>query len=88
MAPPASAATAWSSCRTPTSTSTSTRCPEFLAREQPQLIVLGGALMLFPHRLAEIAAHGIPILYDASHMAGLIAGGRFQDPLDRGRRGR
>ena len=58
--------------------------PEFLDREQPALIVLGGALMLFPHRLAEIAAHGVPILYDASHMAGLIAGGRFQDPLSEG----
>ncbi len=58
--------------------------PEFLDRERPALIVLGGALMLFPHRLAEIAAHGIPILYDASHMAGLIAGGRFQDPLAEG----
>jgi glycine hydroxymethyltransferase len=40
--------------------------------------------MLFPHRVAEIAAHGIPILYDASHVAGLIAGGRFQDPLGEG----
>ena len=58
--------------------------PGFLDREQPGLIVLGGALMLFPHRLAQIAAHGIPILYDASHMAGLIAGGRFQDPLAEG----
>ena len=58
--------------------------PEFLDRERPALIVLGGALMLFPHRLAEIAAYGVPILYDASHMAGLIAGGRFQDPLSEG----
>jgi glycine hydroxymethyltransferase len=58
--------------------------PGFLDRERPQLIVLGGALMLFPHRLAEIAAHGVPILYDASHTAGLIAGGRFQDPLGEG----
>ncbi len=58
--------------------------PGFLEREQPRLIVLGGALMLFPHRLAEIAAHGIPVLYDASHMAGLIAGGRFQAPLAEG----
>jgi glycine hydroxymethyltransferase len=58
--------------------------PAFLEREKPQLIVLGGALMLFPHRLREVAACGIPILYDASHMAGLIAGGRFQDPLAEG----
>ena len=44
--------------------------------------------MLFPHRLTAIAevvrAHGIPLLYDASHVAGLVAEGRFQDPLREG----
>jgi glycine hydroxymethyltransferase len=59
--------------------------PAFLARERPALIALGGSLMLFPHRLGEIVpiarAAGARVLYDASHMAGLIAGGRFQDPL-------
>jgi glycine hydroxymethyltransferase len=58
--------------------------PSFLARERPALIVLGGSLMLFPHRLEAIAAYGVPILYDASHTAGLIAGGGFQDPLAEG----
>ena len=59
--------------------------PAFLERERPALIALGGSLMLFPHRLEEIVplahAAGARVLYDASHMAGLIAGGRFQDPL-------
>jgi glycine hydroxymethyltransferase len=61
---------------------------EFLGWEVPRLVVVGASLMLFPHRLAEIAeavrAHGIPLLYDASHVAGLIAEGRFQDPLREG----
>jgi glycine hydroxymethyltransferase len=59
--------------------------PEFLARERPALVVVGASLMLFPHRLAEIAAVvDVPLLYDASHVAGLIAEGRFQAPLAEG----
>lgn len=62
--------------------------PDWLDRHLPALIVLGGSLVLFPHRLSEIsavaAAAGVPVLYDASHTAGLIAGGRFQDPLAEG----
>ena len=60
----------------------------FLAREQPKLVVVGASLMLFAHRLPAIAeivhAHGLPLLYDASHVAGLIAERRFQDPLAEG----
>src|SRR4051794_39910889 len=41
--------------------------------------------MLFPHRLRAIAAAvDVPLLYDASHVAGLIAERRFQDPLAEG----
>jgi len=59
--------------------------PEFLARERPALVVVGASLMLFAHRLAEIAAVvDVPLLYDASHVAGLIAEGRFQAPLAEG----
>ena len=62
--------------------------PGFLERERPALVVLGGTLMLFPHRLDRIlevvSAFGARVLYDASHVAGLIAGGRFQAPLDDG----
>ena len=61
---------------------------EFLGWEVPRLVVVGASLMLFPHRLTAIAevvrAHGIPLLYDASHVAGLVAEGRFQDPLREG----
>jgi glycine hydroxymethyltransferase len=59
--------------------------PSFLARERPALVVVGASLMLFPHRLAEIASVvDVPLLYDASHVAGLIAEGRFQAPLAEG----
>lgn len=62
--------------------------PGFLARERPGVIVLGGSLFLFPLRLRELSAlareAGASVLYDASHVAGLIAGGRFQDPLEEG----
>lgn len=59
--------------------------PQFLDAEQPKLVVVGASLMLRPHRLTRIAdavhAAGVPLLYDASHVAGLIAEGRFQAPL-------
>ncbi len=59
--------------------------PDFLDRERPALVIVGGTLMLFPHRLDRIVDvvqnSGARILYDASHVAGLIAGGRYQDPL-------
>jgi glycine hydroxymethyltransferase len=60
----------------------------FLGIEAPKLVVVGASLMLFAHRLPAIAeivrAHGIPLLYDASHVAGLVAEQRFQDPLREG----
>jgi glycine hydroxymethyltransferase len=62
--------------------------PGFLERERPELVVLGGTVMLFPHRLGRIVeaarAANARVLYDASHVAGLIAGGHFQDPLAEG----
>jgi glycine hydroxymethyltransferase len=61
------------------------RLDAVLERERPVLVVVGASLMLHPHRLREIAdpvhAHGALLLYDASHVAGLIAEGRFQAPL-------
>ncbi len=56
-----------------------------LGREQPKLVVIGASLMLRPHRVAEIAAvahdFGALLVYDGSHVAGLLAEGRFQQPL-------
>ena len=49
------------------------------------LVVVGASLLLFPHRLREIAALvDVPLVYDASHVAGLVAEGRFQAPLAEG----
>jgi glycine hydroxymethyltransferase len=64
------------------------RLGPLLERERPVLVVVGASLMLFPHRLEAIAerAHacGARLLYDASHVAGLVAEGRFQAPLREG----
>ncbi len=64
------------------------RLPSFLDRERPVLVVVGASLMLRPHRVAAIAErvhdHGACLLYDASHVAGLVAEGRFQAPLAEG----
>ncbi|MEM0129378.1 MAG: serine hydroxymethyltransferase [Thermoplasmata archaeon] len=56
--------------------------------ERPQAVVLGQSFFLFPYPLRPIveAAReaGALVLYDASHVLGLIAGGEFQDPLAEG----
>ncbi|HEX6470547.1 MAG TPA: DegT/DnrJ/EryC1/StrS family aminotransferase [Streptosporangiaceae bacterium] len=62
--------------------------PGFLSRERPRLVVIGASLLLFPHRVAAIRqlteATGALLVYDASHVAGLVAAGRFQRPLAEG----
>jgi glycine hydroxymethyltransferase len=64
--------------------------PGFLAGERPRVVVIGASLLLFPHRIEAIRAAadeaGAVLLYDASHMAGLVAAGRFQRPLAEGAR--
>ena len=56
--------------------------------EKPQLIVLGRSLFLFPEDIAGIREAcdevGTTVLYDGSHVLGLISGGQFQDPLGEG----
>ena len=59
-----------------------------IRQERPNAVVLGQSFFLFPYPLREVAeaAHSIGalVLYDASHVLGLIAGGEFQDPLREG----
>ncbi|HXG74480.1 MAG TPA: serine hydroxymethyltransferase [Candidatus Nitrosotenuis sp.] len=54
----------------------------------PKMAMFGGSLFLFPHPVKELSdflkSHNIHINYDAAHVAGLIAGGQFQDPLREG----
>lgn len=66
--------------------------PDAMKREilekKPKIILFGGSLFLFPHpvREAREAADevGAKIMYDGAHVMGLIAGGKFQDPLREG----
>jgi len=54
----------------------------------PKVLVFGKSLFLFPEPLAELSdlckEKGIVVIYDAAHVLGLIAGGKFQDPLKDG----
>ena len=54
----------------------------------PKIAMFGGSVFLFPHPVKELAdflkAYNMHINYDAAHVAGLIAGGQFQDPLREG----
>lgn len=59
-----------------------------ILEKKPKIVLFGGSLFLFPHPVAEAreAADevGASIMYDGAHVLGLIAGGRFQDPLKEG----
>lgn len=53
-----------------------------------KIVMFGGSLFLFPHPVKDLVetvmeTGAIPC-YDAAHVAGLIAGGEFQDPLGEG----
>jgi len=53
-----------------------------------KLAMFGCSLFLFPHPVKELAQtvrdKGGVVCYDAAHVAGLVAGGQFQDPLREG----
>jgi len=55
---------------------------------KPSIGMFGGSLFLFPHPVKDLAdfmhENGIYVNYDGAHVAGLIAGGEFQDPLKEG----
>ena len=58
------------------------------AGKKVKIVMFGGSLFLFPHPVRDLAEAVMEIgatpCYDAAHVAGLIAGGRFQDPLGEG----
>ncbi|HEX7002689.1 MAG TPA: hypothetical protein VF168_00690 [Trueperaceae bacterium] len=62
-------------------------CAEAFAAAPPDVIYLDASMVLFPHPLRELRQLAGPdavIVYDASQVLGLIAGGEFQDPLREG----
>ncbi len=59
-----------------------------ITAEKPRLLILGTSFMLFPQPVKELAeaakAVEAHVAYDGAHVLGLIAGGKFQDPLREG----
>jgi len=60
-----------------------------LIRElKPRLVILGGSVYLFPHPVRELAEAihevGGYLMHDSAHVLGLIAGGKFPNPLNHG----
>ncbi len=64
------------------------KAKKLILEKKPKLMLFGGSLFLFPHpvkELKEIADEiDAYIVYDAAHVAGLIAGKQFQDPFSEG----
>ncbi|MDW8083649.1 MAG: hypothetical protein RMI49_00400 [Candidatus Caldarchaeum sp.] len=61
---------------------------EMINAEKPEVVVLGASLILYPIPVREISeavhSYGGYVVYDGSHVLGLIAGGLFQQPLKEG----
>lgn len=64
------------------------RIEEKILELKPKFIVMGGSVITFPQPISEIRAicdkTDTKIIYDAAHVFGLIAGGKFQGPLQEG----
>jgi glycine hydroxymethyltransferase len=61
---------------------------EKIMKTHPRLIIFGASYILFPEPVKELneaaADVGADVVYDGSHVLGLIAGKCFQDPLREG----
>lgn len=61
---------------------------KFLQKEKPKVAQFGLSVFLFPTPIKELQdalqEAGCTVWYDAAHVLGLIAGGKFQDPLSEG----
>jgi len=61
---------------------------KMIIRERPRVCLFGQSVFLFPTPLKEMKDAfqevGCRVWYDGAHVLGLIAGGRFQDPLREG----
>jgi len=59
-----------------------------ILQKKPKMVVFGVSIFLFPHPLKELTEAadevGAHVGYDGSHVLGLIAGKKFQDPLQEG----
>ncbi len=59
-----------------------------IRKEKPALVILGASYLLFPYDMRPVKdacmSVGAKLAYDGSHVLGLIAGGKFQEPLKEG----
>ncbi|MHA2366832.1 MAG: hypothetical protein ACXAC7_22970 [Candidatus Hodarchaeales archaeon] len=59
-----------------------------IKEKKPPLVFLGASMIIYPVPVKEIVEvvheYGGRVAYDGSHVLGLIAGGKFQDPLREG----
>jgi glycine hydroxymethyltransferase len=57
-----------------------------LRSEKPEMVVFGSSFIPFPYNIKKSVPeeYGGYNIYDGSHVMGLIAGGKFQDPLNEG----
>jgi glycine hydroxymethyltransferase len=64
------------------------KAKETIRNEKPKVVVFGASFITFPHPVKELAdaarESGSYIGFDGSHVLGLIAGKKFQDPLREG----
>ncbi len=55
---------------------------------RPKMLVFGKSLFLFPEPVKELKdicdEYKIKVIYDAAHVLGLVAAGKFQDPIGEG----
>ncbi|MDJ0270389.1 MAG: aminotransferase class I/II-fold pyridoxal phosphate-dependent enzyme [Aigarchaeota archaeon] len=63
-------------------------CLDVIRGEKPSVVILGASLILFPQPVREIAeevhSYGGAVIFDGSHVLGLIAGHTFPNPLNEG----
>jgi len=61
---------------------------DLIKKAKPRILVFGASFFLFPHPIKELMEvcrdDGTLVAYDGSHVLGLIAGGRFQNPFKDG----
>lgn len=59
-----------------------------IRRSKPKIVILGASFIPFPYDMGPIRdaceRAGSTLMYDGSHVLGLIAGGEFQQPLKEG----
>ncbi len=65
-----------------------TKTKELIHICRPKMLIFGRSLFLFPEPVEELKdicnEYKIKIIYDAAHVLGLIAAGKFQDPIGEG----